>query len=268
MSVTKLFKQICEKYFFQNHLILKNLLNVNFKEIDTPLLDCFNSNDLDIFIKIPSSNKNDFVDFSFSNLIKSFNKKDQVDIKRIDSLTQSKSTWNYSFNNMYLFGKNVYIDRDDKWSFQECIEHILRKDSILNLSYYAWNQKYIWHNSDGSHHFAAASFIATNEKKEYKFDCNITVYEIDSDILKNLVDSFDMFVIHEDCIEKLNDCFNKSLLIYKIPQTLNTIILFEKNKKFDEYIKILQKFNQEHVLNLNAYLEERLKKQNHFIHSK
>lgn len=241
--------------------MIEKLIDINFKKIYTPLIDCFDSDDLDVFINIENSYKNDDVQTLFSKLIKTHDENSQIDIKEIDSISSSKSKWDYSFDSIYLFGKNVYVDRDCKWSFEKCITHITSRKDILDISYYSWNNKYTWHNSDGSHHFAVASFLATNEKIEHEFNCNLTIKKIDEEIAKNLLNTFDMFVIHQNCRYELNDCFDYDISMYDILHTTNTLVLFEKNNNLDKYIKTLQKIDEKYILNLNAYLDERIKKQ-------
>lgn len=261
MVLKKQFKNICKKYFFQDYLVIEKLIAINFKIIDNPIIDCFDSDDLNVFTNINSSYTNDDIQTLFSKLITTYEENSQIDIKQINSIEYSKSKYNYSFDSIYLFGRDVYVDRDCKWTFEECIKHIMIKKDILDISYYAWNNKYTWHNSDASHHFAVASFLARNEKIEHEFNCNLTINKIDEEIAKNLLNTFDMFVIHQECRFELNDCFDENILMYDISHTTNTLVLFEKNKSLDKYIKILQKIDEKYILNLNAYLEERIKNQ-------
>lgn len=261
MVLKKQFKNICKKYFFQDYLLIEKLIDINFKIIDTPIIDCFESDDLDVFTNINSSYTNDDIQILFSKLITTYEEKSQIDIKQLNSIQSSKSKYNYSFDSIYLFGREVYVNRDCKWTFEKCITHIISRKDILDISYYSWNKKYTWHNSDGSHHFAVASFLATNEKIEHKFNCNLTINKIDEEIAKNLLNTFNIFVINQECRFELNDCFDENILMYDISHTTNTLVLFEKNKSLDKYIKILQKMDEKYILNLNAYLEERIKNQ-------
>ena len=65
MVLKKQFKNICKKYFFQDYLVIEKLIAINFKIIDTPIIDCFDSDDLDVFTNINSSYTNDDIQTLF-----------------------------------------------------------------------------------------------------------------------------------------------------------------------------------------------------------
>jgi len=77
---------------------------------------------------------------------------------------------------------------------------ILRQENSSDwLQRYQWNDRIFLINDGGSHHFAAARYIAKCLKPPVPvpISAKLDTYEINREVLKNLLRKFDLFVINE-----------------------------------------------------------------------
>jgi hypothetical protein len=117
----------------------------------------------------------------------------------------------------------VCVKENVGWTFDECIDHVLEDHKLLYLYYYSWNDKYYWINSGGSHHFAVANYIATNEKIDYFFDCNITSFHIDEETVKELINNYELFIIHKKFHTILHKCLIEiRFVFYRIDKIMKS----------------------------------------------
>ncbi len=257
---------------FNEDEITKQILLFDFETVYEPKLNSFNSDDLSSFIKIYSDGiyfHNDEIQKLFSQLI-FFERKVlniNLDLKSIDSVFASKSLGK-DYDTMYLFGKNVYVDRNDRWSFDECIKHIT-EDEPFDIYYYLWNDRYAWVNANGSHHLAVANFLATNEHIVHNLVCNVTIKKINNEIAIKILKDFEMFIIHNEIKYTLKKILGKdNILMYDL-NSQNTLILFDKNNQiFDKLIRLLKIIDNQYILNLNDYLINRLTNQTKYEQNK
>ncbi|WP_418181374.1 DUF6685 family protein (plasmid) [Aliarcobacter lanthieri] len=240
-----------ERFCFKEN-IREQLINIKFKEIDYKYitLNCFNSDDLRFFI----DEKNKY----FKDFFIRENFKENLNFLKIDSISTSKSkSAGYIFDTIYLFGKNVIIDRKDNWTYEDCIKHI-SKDSFT-LCYYNWNKRYEWINSNGSHHFAAANFLATNNSYEQYFDCEIIKYSINKEVINKLFESYEMFVFNIPSYI-LKEVFKEDIQDIIYIKDNHIIVLFDKDKAKDKgYLNLLRLIDKKYILYFNEYLYSRLK---------
>lgn len=230
----------------------EKLINIKFKEIDYKYitLNCFNSDDLSFFI----DEKNKY----FKDFFIRENFKENLNFLKIDSISASKSkSAGYIFDTIYLFGKNVVIDRKSNWTYEDCIKHISK--DCFSLRYYNWNKKYEWRNSDGSHHFAAANFLATNNGYEQSFDCEVIKYSINKEVINKLFESYEMFVFNIPSYI-LTEVFKEDIQDIIHIKNNHIIVLFDKDKaKYKGYLNLLRLIDKKYILYFNEYLYSRLK---------
>ncbi len=258
--------KVFNERFNQEYLIQDKILSIDFEDIGYPLLNCFKSNDMGVFTHIRSFNRGE----DFKKLFNGLTKKSEavcseIDIKKVSSLRSSKSkSSGRDFKTMYLFGKDVYVDRDDKWEFEDCISHVMnhlaRDEPRLELFLYQWNGKYHWDNSGGSHHFAVASFHAQNNKIDYSFQANIIEISIDRGVANNLLVNYEMFIVCERSQHDLEECFNeKDICLFDVGYLNNVLVVFDKNNNsIKKHINLLKNLDSKKVLHFNRYLKERL----------
>jgi hypothetical protein len=253
-------KKAIKHSFYRECIIYEKLFSINFELINYPRLDCFHSNDLSNFVKINNYENKNFVDL-FSNLIKEKKEVKKINIKEVNSIMSSKSkSSGYSFETLYLFGKNIYLDRNNKWDFDECISHVLYKKNVLDMYHYNWNDRYAWSNSDGSHHFAVAVFHAENENKIYIIDANVTIKYIDEHIANKILNIYSVFVINSKNENSLRECFKKEeIYIFNIAHGNDSLVVFDKsNRNIISYVRILELIDDKKILDFNKYLQNRL----------
>lgn len=248
------FIKIIRDFFCFKRNILEEIISIEFKEINYKycVLNCFNSNDLSFFI----DKENEY----FKNFFIREEQTEDLSFLKIDSICASKSkSSGYRFNTIYSFGKNVFIDRKMNWKYEDCIKHIENSKNTFNLFHFKWNNRYEWDNGDGSHHFAVANFIATNNKYEKIFNCHIKSYSINIDVANKLLKNFEMFVfnIHSYIIDEI---FKEDIVDVVTLQDGHIIVLFDKEKAENSgYLKLLKLIDEKYVLHFNEYLYTRLK---------
>lgn len=254
--------KIIRDIFCLKRNILEEIINIEFKEIDYKYceINCFNSNDLWFFI---NQRNEHFKEFFINE-----EKNENLNFLKVDSISASKSkSSGYRFETIYSFGKNVLIDRKMNWTYESCIKHN-EKDKILPLSYYKWNNRYEWKNSDGSHHFAAANFLATNNGYEHIVNCNIKSISINNEVANNLLGNYEMFVfnIYSYIIEEI---FKEDIIDIVRIQDGHIMVLFDKDKSKNKgYINLLKLIDKKYALYFNDYLESRLKYQDTYLKKK
>lgn len=156
------------------------------------------------------------------------------------------------------------------WDFENCIKHILNghKEKPLTLYYYNWNDRYEWDNGDGSHHFAAANFLATNNGYEQIFKCNIKSFCINNEVANKLLANYEMFVFNISSYI-LEEIFKDDIIDIIRIQDDYIIVLFDKNKSKNKgHINLLKLIDQKYALYFNEYLESRLKYQDTYLKKK
>ncbi|WP_065842943.1 DUF6685 family protein [Campylobacter fetus] len=239
------------------------IINLPFKEINKYDLNCFRSNEFS-YLLTPlryheySEKKLDILKEIIQT--RKSNEIIELDLKIIDSISASKSS-EYKYKNIYEFGKNIVLERKNDWNLKECIEHIkngLRnKEKIFEIDYYKWNNRYQWSNTDGSHHFAVANYITTNENIEYKIKCQITTYSINEDI-KIIMNDYHIFLINSESRFYAHEIFlNNNTKTYSLNLN-NQLILIQKNEKYKNIIELMKIIDNKYIFYLNDYIDEKL----------
>ena len=253
-NMKEFFIKIIRDIFCFKRNAIEKIVNTKFNEINHKNyeLNCFNSDDLSCFV----NENNDY----FKGFFVKDEYNDDINFLDINSISASKSkSSGYLFDTIYSFGKNVLIHRKMNWSFERCIKHIEMDSKKLNLVYYKWNDKYEWKNSDGSHHFAAANFLATNNGYEQSFDCEVIKYSINKEVINKLFESYEMFVFNIPSYI-LTEVFKEDIQDIIHIKNNHIIVLFDKDKaKYKGYLNLLRLIDKKYILYFNEYLYSRLK---------
>lgn len=145
------------------------------------------------------------------------------------------------------------------WDFENCIKHIRKDTNKLRLFYYKWNNRYEWSNSDGSHHFAAANFLATNNRDEQLFNCDIKSISINKEVANKLLNSYEIFVFNISSYI-IDNIFKEDIIDTIKINNGHIVVLFDKYKaRNKEYFNLLKLIDKKYVLYFNEYLYSRLK---------
>lgn len=240
---------------------IKQLINFDFEEITIPPLNCFNSNDLDVLTRINilfNRNLNETKKLLMNLVsIEKEEKITQLDLTRIDSISSSKSkSSGYVFNNVYDFGKYLVLKNKHAWTLDECKRHIGEKlkNDIYELNYYKWNDRYEWGNIDGSHHFAVANFIVTNQNLEYKINCVVKNYSLNIENIKDLTNNFYIFIIRKNLPYLLMDMFDRNEIKMCDAWHDSCVFLINKINSRKNLINLLKIIDRKYVFNLGEYL--------------
>jgi hypothetical protein len=259
--INKILTRYHKKDEFNN---IKELLNFKFQELKFYPINCFHSNNLDIFTfanwkASHYPNKKDLKDLIIN---KSEDKQIQLDLIKIDSISASKSkSAGYKFDSIYDFGKYLILERGHNWTLHECEKHIKEKlnDNIYKINYYEWNNRYEWNNIDGSHHFAVANFIITNQRLNYKINCQVETYGLNKNKIKNLLDSFHIFIISTNLQNFIFNIFNfGEIKFYGVNEDM-CIVLIKKSEDVNILIKLFRNIDNKYIFNLDEYLSSLIK---------
>lgn len=123
---------------------------------------------------------------------------------------------------------------------------------------YSWD-RYRIHlpNNGGSHHFAAAKYIADQINKKIPINGKLKTYQLEADSIHSLLREFDLFAIvnHTRCVIE-NECknFNAPVGFFDAPKPFNdqTIVFLSKTNK--RAIQISKLFRQLDLYNFGNLL--------------
>ncbi|MDN5108092.1 hypothetical protein PJV93_11340 [Aliarcobacter butzleri] len=253
-KLKKYLLEIVTDIFCLKRDIREKILNIKFKKINYQeiKLNCFNSDDLSDLIDIHNE--------KFLNFFIHKESSSTLNFICINSINTSKTKTKY--DTVYLFGKNVFLSMN--WSYEECLEHISKETRMkpFDLKFFKWNNRYHWINGGGSHHFAMANFIATNNKFEHSIDCKVQAYEINLDIANKLLDKYEMFIFNNDFRNYARKIFKDDIEDIILLINGNVLILFDKEKSNNKgYLHLLKLFDKNYILYFNDYLKERMNNQ-------
>lgn len=236
------------------------------KPINELKLDCFHSSD--IFsrfgnLRVQDTNINDFNKISelFSKLVDKKNTQTQLDITKVDSVETSKSSAKYSYPDIYSFGKDIFENRKDEWTLEECLSDFNSKPDQKHKYFKNMrNGRIGWVNYDGSHHFAVAIYHLINSGSSYYVDANICEKSINNDIAKTILNEYDVFILNKD--EALNgklrylDNLNYGLFSFDSNGDCKEFCLIISKESTHPIINVLLKYDKRHILYLNELLIE------------
>ena len=268
---TKIYSSGIKKLLFYTNPEFKmyeDILRINFLEIEHPKLNCWNSDTLGKYINFQSQITCK-ANHLLNNLISKTEYRSKINLKKIDSISASKSKSSGKiYENIYLFGQYMCVVENVDWTFDESINHILGKhqqyNKVQDIIYYSWNDRYHWVNSDGSHHLAVANFIATNERIDYFFDCNVTAYKINDTVAEELINNYELFILHQKIQYNFTKIFHRDMICILSNRNYDEVLIAIKkeNTHINDVIRFLKKFDKKYVFNVNDYLRKLLQKQN------
>ncbi len=266
--IIKIYLSAFKKLFFYTNSEFKmceDILNIKFSEIQHPKLNHFNSDNLNIYIDFGDNHYISGECYKVKELLKKILLKDKyiskIHLTKINSLNASKSKKIHK--SIYFFGHQVHVKEKVNWTFDECIKHVLKKHKLLYLDYYLWNNKYHWINSDGSHHFAVAQYIAINKKIDYFFDCHITSISIDEKIVTKLILDYELFIVHKNVSYAFSEIFQRNKICILQHRRNDEVLIALTKDEFlpKKVIRLLNKIDNKYIFNVSNYLNKLILKQ-------
>jgi hypothetical protein len=124
----------------------------------------------------------------------------QTDIQKVTGLASSKSNLHafFSLDQMVLTQAPELVDEISQMRLQTLLAHdelsAMRKANRTDFFVrYLWDERLFLMNDGGSHHFAAAQFVAKQLQQPVILQGVLYVYAIDEDVLNALRRDFDIF---------------------------------------------------------------------------
>lgn len=128
----------------------------------------------------------------------------QCDISEVDGFTSSKSDLaNFqSTDQMVETNSREMIDRIDASKLAQNLAHdeiriLHRKDSSDHFMRFAWDGRLLLANSGGSHHLAAAKYIAKRLNQQVDLSSRLLTYSLNVQAVESLCRDFDMVVVDD-----------------------------------------------------------------------
>lgn len=254
-----------EKEIFRLNEAIEYLFNF-LEPMNKIKIDCFNSDDyLSYFSNLKFMNGNidnpNDITSMFSNLVFENEIKTKIDITKVDSVAASKSAENHSYPNMYSFGKDVYEVRGNKWSLEECLEDfnsVTKQKWIYSKD--CRNNRIIWNNKDGSHHFAVAIYHLINMNTPYLVDAVLCERNIDNKVAALICENYEVFITNKDShlniiFKALKELEYGLFLFDSNGSNKNCCLIINKNSS-NMILDILKKFDKDYILHLNPMLKQ------------
>lgn len=136
------------------------------------------------------------------------------DISKLQSLTHSKGFGEHHFPkingswfaDLASWGKGMYPDKQlsglDDFDWKNNIQHVEReafgRSQPVRVNYYAWINRYVGHQSGGSHHTAMLIHQMVAQERIYKREAKVRNYSLDLIPLSSLKEHYSMFVANRD----------------------------------------------------------------------
>jgi len=275
-NILHFFQRLIIKEYFPHFYTIENLLDLQLEEIDSVKIDCFHRHDLGRFYSFKTYSQKDE---HIANLIKSIVnnselKNVQFDLRKLTNATASKSlSWGYSYDSMYLFGRNLVnvVDMVNQYgdksfsTIESCLQDMRYNDEfIFRIDHVLWENRYVWINDGGSHHCATAIFYAENQHKELLVNTSFCIQSLNKNAIKEINDKYKIFVISSKRYSKLQNNLSSYHPIYLEPlQSQNMLLIFEKdnNQVPDIIMRFLETYDQRYILDFNRYISNLLEKQ-------
>ncbi len=191
-----------------------------------------------------------------------------IDIKRISGLLASKSELSESKDLCEFAQKNTkeYIKELSEENFYKLLKHreiriIHGNNTTDHFVKYSWDDRYFLSNAGGSHHFAAAHYIAQKLGINHKLKGTLYKYELNGDSVRELFELYNSVAINDTLSFNFIESFRKfdcPFFLCSAPNQLNTakILLFPKKNK--RATNIFSLFMENGYWNIIKHLQEKL----------
>lgn len=104
-----------------------------------------------------------------------------------------------------------------------------------------------------------ANFIITNQRLNYKINCQVETYGLDKDKIKNLLNSFHIFIVSTNLQNFIFNIFNfGEIKFYDVNENM-CIVLIKKSENINMIIKLFRNIDNKYIFNLDEYLSSLIK---------
>ncbi len=115
-------------------------------------------------------------------------------------------------------------------------------DPSVNVSCELWSGTFTWNNTGGSHHFAAARYIASQLEKPINLISQLTIEYLDKDVMDILFSKYHIFIFSGKNTKQYN-LLRETLMHSKVPFVLAPIdAMFSMNEDYSS-LKLLAFYN-------------------------
>ena len=111
-------------------------------------------------------------------------------------------------------------------------------ESTQTVSCELWSKTFTWHNTGGSHHFAAARYIANKLDEEIDLTAKLEITYLDEQKFRDLFSKYEIFLISSKNTEQYRILF-ETLLNSKIPFITAPIDSYFNDRKDYSSLKLL-----------------------------
>lgn len=143
----------------------------------------------------------------------------EFDLRDIQYVSSSRDNHG-KFTSLYEFGKRCYeLNRFDYQNvtedeyFLNCVTQALNHERLTFICK-CWSPSLSYSNSDGSHRFATAYFMAHRDNREYRFKANLKLYDFNYEWFQRVSKIYDLYLLSY----KYKD---NSMLLYDIFKPIN-----------------------------------------------
>ena len=216
----------------------------------------------------------------FSQIISSTYKEQwEFEIQTINNVSSSKS----DLINLHSLDELVIQDSQDlipSISFESMQKNMKHYESKIfhtnneDVSCEQWTGLVTWHNDGGSHHFAAARYIAKQLNHPINLTSKLEIYSLNSSVIAQIFRKYTIFLLSSRNAALYNllcDCLYYSTInfitapiesyyssIDEDHKTLRIFAFMQNNRKAR---KIIESFNNSECINLEEYFNDFLSKQ-------
>lgn len=130
-----------------------------------------------------------------------------IDIRQITALNASKSTLEnfHKIEDIAIKNSPELIQKITMDAIDEMMNWGEVNRDFKAVTYYNYLQRYVVFNSGGSHHFAAAQYIATRLDEQYKINVHLKTISLRHELINELCLNYDVFIFeHNDLIKLIN----------------------------------------------------------------
>ncbi|WP_419851773.1 DUF6685 family protein [Actinobacillus pleuropneumoniae] len=171
----------------------------------------------------------------------------KCDIQTITNISSSKSDLSSLTNldELVIQDSQELISEISQKNLDKNMAHYESKifhDPSVNVSCELWSGTFTWNNTGGSHHFAAARYIASQLEKPINLISQLTIEYLDKDVMDILFSKYHIFIFSGKNTKQYN-LLRETLMHSKVPFVLAPIdAMFSMNEDYSS-LKLLAFYN-------------------------
>lgn len=196
----------------------------------------------------------------------------QCDIQDVSGLSSSKSNLNdfVSLDDMVTTNSQEMINEISKDNLYKNLSHkeikIIHQHNRDHFAYHEWDARLFLINGDGSHHFAAARYIASRIKENVPLKGRLYTYRLNEAAINRMARQYEMFALPKDHYIQ-NDffdamkSFSATFLKGRLPKPFDSHFLILLPKDEPRSAVIARVFTENKVFDIGLHFKNLLKVQ-------